>query len=69
MKCKVKGHSHLIKDTGTGIIRNSNVDEFLKFTRSRDKAKQMNDKIQSLEEKVNLLMNVIMEKGNGESNK
>jgi hypothetical protein len=49
---KVKGHNHLIRDTKTNSIINTNVSEYNEYISRRDSKLKENQKIQNLESDV-----------------
>jgi predicted transcriptional regulator len=49
---KVKGHNHLIRDTKTNSIINTNVSEYNEYISRRDSKLKESQKIQNLESDV-----------------
>jgi len=49
---KVKGHDHLIRDTKTNSIINTNVSEYNEYISRRDSKLKENQKVQNLESDV-----------------
>jgi hypothetical protein len=49
---KVKGHNHLIRDTKTNSIINTNVSEYNEYISRRDSKLKENQKVQNLESDV-----------------
>ena len=49
---KVKGHDHLIRDTKTNSIINTNVSEYNEYISRRDSKLKENQKVQDLESDV-----------------
>ena len=49
---KVKGHNHLIRDTKTNSIINTNVSEYNEYISRRDSKLKENQKVQDLESDV-----------------
>ena len=54
---KVKGHNHLIRDTKTNSIINTNVSEYNEYISRRDSKLKESQKIQNLESDVDNIKN------------
>lgn len=58
---KVEGHSHLLRDSSTNSIINTNMIEYQEYLNRRNVKADENQKVQNMEDEVNNIKNDISE--------
>lgn len=61
---KVEGHGSLVKDLESGAVLNSSAEEFANFKSKRNKEKMYQKKIETLEQRIARLEELLMRSHN-----
>lgn len=56
---KVKDHDDLVKDSAGNAVLNSNVDAFLEFKHKRNKEKEIDKKLNKLENDISSILDIL----------
>lgn len=65
MKMRVDGYSHLVKDTNTGAVINTDTSALSAFKRARNEERSREERITSLEHKLERIEHLLEKLVNG----